>query len=83
MYMHVFNLLQTKLYVLLVFTQLFILVGLQETMGLPSLVTILAGNASLYCCYLSAGVALNARFTTNGMCAKNNSKQYICGANMQ
>ena len=25
------------------------------------------------CCNLSAGVALNARFTTNGMCAKNNT----------
>ena len=28
------------------------------------------------CCNLSAGVALNARFTTNGMCAKNNT-EYI------
>ena len=26
-----------------------------------------------YCCNLSAGVALNGRFTTNGMCAKNNT----------
>jgi len=26
-----------------------------------------------YCCNLSAGVALNVRFTTNGMCAKNNT----------
>ena len=25
------------------------------------------------CCNLSAGVALNARFTTNGMCSKNNT----------
>jgi len=25
------------------------------------------------CCYLSVGVALNVRFTTNGMCAKNNT----------
>jgi len=26
------------------------------------------------CCNLSTGVALNARFTTNGMCAKNNTR---------
>jgi len=26
-----------------------------------------------YCCNFSAGVALNARFITNGMCAKNNT----------
>jgi len=29
------------------------------------------------CCNLSAGVALNARFTTNGMCAKNNTRIYV------
>ena len=30
-----------------------------------------------YCSNLSAGVALNARFTTNGMCAKNNTHIYV------
>ena len=33
-----------------------------------------------YCCNLSVGVALNTRFTTNGMCAKNNTiyiAQYV------
>jgi len=35
-------------------------------------------------CYnLSFGLALNARFTTNGMCAKNNTIYSICGANKQ
>jgi len=34
------------------------------------------------CCNLSTGVALNARFTTNGTCAKNNTT-YICGAYKQ
>ena len=29
------------------------------------------------CCNLSAGVALDVRFTTNGMCAKNNTHIYI------
>ena len=29
-------------------------------------------SSMLYCCNLSAGVALNARFTTNWLCAKNN-----------
>jgi len=28
-------------------------------------------------CKLSVGVALNARFTTNGMCAKNNTHMYV------
>jgi len=30
-----------------------------------------------YCCNLSVGVALNVRFTTNGMCAKNNTHTYV------
>ena len=30
-----------------------------------------------YCCNLSSGVALNARFTTNGMCEKNNTHMYV------
>jgi len=30
-------------------------------------------NTQKYCCNLSAGVGLNARFTTNGMCAKNHT----------
>jgi len=34
------------------------------------------------CCNLSGGVALNVWFTTNGMCAKNNTID-ICGANKQ
>ena len=29
------------------------------------------------CCNLSIGVALNKRFTTNGMCAKNNTRIYV------
>jgi len=29
-----------------------------------------------YCCNLSVGIALNVRFTTNGMCAENNT--HIC-----
>jgi len=28
-------------------------------------------------CNLSVGVALNVRFTTNGMCAKNNTNRYV------
>jgi len=34
-----------------------------------------------YCCNLSPGVALNARFTTNGMCAKNNTHMYVARTN--
>jgi len=30
-----------------------------------------------FCCNLFVGVALNARFTTNGMCAKNNTRTYV------
>jgi len=30
-----------------------------------------------YCCNLSAGVALNVCFTTNEMCAKNNTHIYV------
>jgi len=30
-----------------------------------------------YCCNLSVGVAFNVRFTTNGMCAKNNTHIYV------
>jgi len=30
------------------------------------------------CCNLSAGVALNVRFTTNGMCVKNNTIYMWC-----
>jgi len=33
------------------------------------------------CCNHSAGVALNARFTTNGMCSKNNSDIYVAPTN--
>jgi len=29
------------------------------------------------CCSLSVGVALNVRFTTNGMCVKNNTHIYV------
>jgi len=47
MSMHVLNLLQTKQMFCLGFGP-FILVGLQQTMGLPSLMPIFAGNASLY-----------------------------------
>jgi len=34
----------------------------------------------MYSCNLSVGVALVVRFTTNGMCEKNNNI-HICGAN--
>jgi len=34
-------------------------------------------HADLRCCNLSGGVALNVRFTTNGMCAKNNTHIYV------
>jgi len=45
--MHVFNLLQTN-YVFCTCFELFISVGLQQTMGLPSLILFLLDNASLY-----------------------------------
>ena len=41
------------------------------------------GASTLYCCNLSVDVALNVWFTTNGMCAKNNTTIHICGANKQ
>jgi len=45
----VFNLLQTKLlYMFFSSFEPFILVGLQRTVGLPYLMPIFAGNASLY-----------------------------------
>ena len=31
---------------------------------------------SIHCCKLTVGVALNMRYTTNGICAKNNTKNY-------
>jgi len=34
---------------------------------------IFSNSKNFSCCNLSAGVAQNARFTTNGMCAKNNT----------
>jgi len=31
----------------------------------------------LHCCNISVGIALNVRFATNGMCAKNNIQIYV------
>ena len=52
----------------------------QPCLQLP-VCTLLKAVCKIYCCKLSVGDALNVRFTTNGMCAKNNT--HICGANKQ
>jgi len=54
---------------------IFIYLGL--VLDESSAVYLIAGSFAWACCNLSAGVALNVKFTTNEMCAKNNTHIYV------
>ena len=62
---------------------LYLFVVLAEVLGSQVLWNLIIENLRQisshlrFCCNFSVGVALNVRFTKNGMCAKNNTHMYV------